>query len=151
VVLTRVADNLLTWDQRAVSANTSHASLYVALHSSASGHGVRLYTSMIAASQPTQDKHIFLPWELAQSPYLSQSSQAATALAAQCGSDNLPARVSAAPMRPLNSVTLAAVAVEIAPLGASAAELGTAEYQQKVAESLATGIAALRAKLEAAQ
>ena len=30
VVLTRIADNLLTWDQRAVSANTSHASLYIA-------------------------------------------------------------------------------------------------------------------------
>ncbi len=69
VVLTRVADNLLTWDQRAVSANTSHASLYVALHSSSSGHGVRVYTSMIAP-QPGQTNRSFLPWELAQSPYL---------------------------------------------------------------------------------
>ena len=58
VVLTRVADNLLTWDQRAVSANTSHASLYVALHSSSSGHGVRVYTvdDCSAAGRPDESQ-----------------------------------------------------------------------------------------------
>jgi N-acetylmuramoyl-L-alanine amidase len=151
VVLTRVADNLLTWDQRAISANTSRASLYVALHSSASGHGVRLYTSLVAAPQPAQDNRNFIPWELAQSAYLNQSAQAAAALASQCRSDALPVRVSAAPLRPLNNITVAAVGVEFAPLGESPNELGTAAYQQKMAESLAVGIAALRIKLEAAQ
>lgn len=151
VVLTRVADNPLTWDQRAVSANTSHASLYVALHSAGSGHGVRVYTAMVAAPGSGQTKRSFLPWELAQSPYLQQSGTAAAALAAQCASDGLPARRSTAPLRPLNSVTLAAIAVEIAPLGTSPDELATTEYQQKIAASLATGIATLRGKLEAAQ
>jgi N-acetylmuramoyl-L-alanine amidase len=151
VVLTRVADNLLTWDQRAVSANTSHASLYVALHSSSSGHGVRVYTALVPVAQPGQSNHSFLPWELAQSPFLEQSNTAATAIAAECGAEGLPARSSAAPLRPLNSVTLAAVAVEIAPLGAAADELGQAEYQQKIAAALASGIASLRAKLETAQ
>ena len=62
VVLTRVADNLLTWDQRAVSANTSHASLYIALHSSGSGHGVRVYTSdgCRAAGRPEQAQFLAL-------------------------------------------------------------------------------------------
>jgi N-acetylmuramoyl-L-alanine amidase len=150
VVLTRVADNSLTWDQRAVAANTSHASLYVVLHSSSSGHGLRVYTSMIAV-QPGQGRRSFLPWEQAQSPYLQQSSVAAVSLAAQCAADGLPVRSSAAPLRPLNNVTLAAVAVEVAPLGSSVGELATPEYQQKIAASLASAIAALRGKLEEAQ
>ena len=151
VVLTRIADNLLTWDQRAVSANTSHASLYVALHSSVSGHGIRVYTSMVPAAQAGQSNRTFLPWESAQSPHLPQSDMAASALAAECTSRGLPARSSAAPLRPLNSVTIAAIAIEVAPLGSSADELGTPEYQQKVAAALAASIAALRGKLEVAQ
>ncbi len=151
VVLTRIADNLLTWDQRAVSANTSHASLYIALHASTSGHGVRLYTAMIPTLQPGQSSRSFLPWELAQSPFLPQSNIAATALAAECNSASLPVRTSSAPLRPLNSVTVAAVAVEVAPLGSSADELSAAEYQQKVVNALATAIVSLRSKLEAGQ
>jgi N-acetylmuramoyl-L-alanine amidase len=151
VVLTRIADNMLTWDQRAVSANTSHAVLYVALHSSSSGHGVRVYTSMIPSPQPGQTNHSFLPWELAQSPFLQQSGVAASALAAECMASGLPVRSSSAPLRPLNSVTLAAVAIEVAPLGSSADELNTAQYQRKVAAAIASGIAALRGKLEGGQ
>ena len=60
-------------------------------------------------------------------------------------------RSSAAPLRPLNNITLAAVAVEVAPLESSADELGSAEYQQKIATALASAIANLRGKLEAAQ
>jgi N-acetylmuramoyl-L-alanine amidase len=148
VVLTRVGDNVLTWDQRAISANTSHASLYVALHASAIGHGVRVYTSMLAPALPGQARRSVLPWELAQSPYLEQSSVAAAALAAACAADGLPVRTAAAPLRPLNNVTLAAVALEIAPPGSSPDELAIPEYQQKVAAALANAIAALRAKLE---
>jgi len=151
VVLTRIADNLLTWDQRAISANTSHASLYVALHASASGHGVRVYTSMLSAPPAGQTARSFLPWELAQSPYLAQSTVAASALVAESTFDGVPVHTSAAPIRPLNSVTIAAVAVEIAPLGASPDELASPEYQQKIATTLAAGIAALRSKLEVPQ
>jgi N-acetylmuramoyl-L-alanine amidase len=151
VVLTRVADNVLTWDQRAVSANTSHAVLYIAIHSSSGGHGVRVYTSMIPSPQPGQTNRSFLPWELAQSPFLQQSGVAASALAAECTASGLPVRSSSVPLRPLNSVTIAAVAIEIAPLGSSADELNTPQYQQKVAAALASGIAALRGKLEGGQ
>jgi N-acetylmuramoyl-L-alanine amidase len=150
VVLTRAADNALTGDQRAISANTSHASLYVALHSSTSGHGVRLYTALLPPAQSGPDARSFLPWELAQSPYLAKSSAAAATLAAGCDSAGVPVRSSAAPLRPLSSITLAAVAVEVAPLGSSAGELATPEYQQKIAAALASGIAALRLQLEAA-
>ncbi len=162
VVLTRVADNLLTWDQRAVSANTSHSSLYVAIHASSTGHGVRFYTSILpalppaaspnvqSATQPTLSPRTFMPWDQAQSPFLAQSNAAASALAAQCTSAGLTVRTSAAPLRPLNSVTIPAVAVEIAPTDGNAEELASPEYQQKIAAALATGIAALRDKLEVA-
>ncbi len=151
VVLTRIADNVLTWDQRAISANTCHASLYVALHSSGSGHGARVYTSMIAPAQSGQTTRSFLPWERAQAPYLEKSAIAGSALAAEFSYEGLPVRNSPAPLRPLNNITIAAVAVEVAPLGASADELGSPEYQQKIATALASAIAALRGKLEAAQ
>jgi N-acetylmuramoyl-L-alanine amidase len=150
VVLTRIADNLLTWDQRAVSANTSHSTLYVAIHSSSSGHGIRVYTSMVPPPQAGQTSRSFLPWESAQSPYLGQSSIAASTIAAECGYNGLPVRSSAAPVRPLNSVTIAAVAIEVSPLGSSADELGNPDFQQKVAAALASGIATLRGKLEVA-
>ena len=148
-VLTRTADNPLTWDQRAIAANTSHASLYVALHASTSGHGVRIYTSMLAL-QPGQSKRSFLPWEQAQSPFLQQSSLAAAALAAQSTEDGLPVRTSSVPLRPLNNVTLAAVAVEVTPPGDSPDELAAPEFQQKIAVSLAAAIATLRGRLEEA-
>ena len=88
---------------------------------------------MVGAPKTGQSKRSFLPWELAQSPYLEQSSMAASALAAECTVSGLPVRSSSAPLRPLNSVTLAAIAVEVAPLGNSPDELGSAEYQQKIA------------------
>ena len=150
VVLTRAADNALTADQRATSANTSHASLYIALHAAATGHGVRIYTALLAPSQPGQGARAFVPWETAQSPYLAKSIAAAATLASACDLAVLPVRSSAAPLRPLNSVTLAAVAVEIAPLGPSASELTSPEYQQKVAAALANGIAVLRSQVEVA-
>jgi len=163
VVLTRVSDNLLTWDQRAVSANTSHASLYVAIHASATGHGVRLYTALLPATPPTAglqapesnapsaaqaSPRSFMPWDQAQLPFLAQSSAAAATIAAQCSSAGVPVRTSAAPLRPLNSVTISAIAVELAPTGSTAEELATTEYQQKVAAALASGIAALHDKSE---
>jgi N-acetylmuramoyl-L-alanine amidase len=149
VVLTRAADNALTADQRATSANTSHASLYIALHSSATGHGVRIYTALLAPAQPGQGAHSFVPWETAQSPYLAKSSAAAATLASACDLATLPVRSSAAPLRPLNNVTLAALAVEVAPLGPAAEELASPEYQQKIAATLASGIAVLLSQAEA--
>lgn len=162
VVLTRTADNLLTPDQRAISANTSRASLYVALHAATTGHGVRLYTAMLPEvtndvlanapqPDPTTTRRRFLPWERAQFPYLQQSAHAAAALAVACTSEGLPVYTSAVPLPPLNHVTIPAVAVEIAPLGFSADELADSEYQRKIATALATAIASLRGQLEAEQ
>jgi N-acetylmuramoyl-L-alanine amidase len=59
----------------------------------------------------------------------------------------VPVRTSSAPLRPLNSITIAAVAVEVAPSGSAVEELSSSDYQQKVAAAIASGIVALRGKL----
>src|SRR5579864_9042027 len=41
----RDSDASLTLDQRAISANSNHAAIYIALHAASSGRGVRLYTA----------------------------------------------------------------------------------------------------------
>jgi N-acetylmuramoyl-L-alanine amidase len=150
VALIRTGDILLSWDQRAEAANTSHALLYVALHASADGHGVRLYTAMLQEESVSgagkKNRPGFVPWEKAQSPYLLPSRQAAAAVVAQCKTEGLPARESSAPVAPLNNVTMAAVAVEVAPLGKDVNELATTQYQQKIASVLAKGIAGLRGR-----
>jgi N-acetylmuramoyl-L-alanine amidase len=154
VVLTRTADVALAFDQRASAANSSRAALLVSIHASAIGHGVRIYTALLPAQPSSQQtdpgKRALQPWELAQQPYLALSGHAATALAGSLDSQGIAHRSSAAPLRPLNNVTLAAIAIELAPLHADPKELGSAEYQQKMAAALAAGIAELQGKLEAA-
>ena len=53
-----------------------------------------------------------------------------------------------APLRPLNNVISAAVAVEVAPRGIDISELTSVQYQQQVASSVAAGILFVRDKLE---
>jgi N-acetylmuramoyl-L-alanine amidase len=148
VALTRTADTDMSWDQRAVAANTSHALLYLALHAAANGHGIRFYTALLpeqgAALPSGESPHRFVPWDLVQSAHLEPSLQAAAALANECRKEGLPVQVSMAPVGPLSHITLTAVAVEVAPLGSDPAELASEDYQRKIAKALAKGIAALR-------
>ncbi|MGC2197356.1 MAG: hypothetical protein WA628_21965, partial [Terriglobales bacterium] len=60
-------------------------------------------------------------------------------------------RTLAAPMRPLNNVIAAAIAVEVAPPGTDVMDLNLPAYQQNVVSAVATGIAAVRDKLGAQQ
>ena len=56
-----------------------------------------------------------------------------------------------APLRPLNNITAAAVAIEIAPPAGKLSDLNSASYQQLVAEAATAGIEAVRDKLGAAR
>jgi hypothetical protein len=56
-----------------------------------------------------------------------------------------------APLRPLNNVAAAAVAIEIAPSADKISDLYSPAYQQMVAEAVAAGVDAVRDKLAAAQ
>jgi N-acetylmuramoyl-L-alanine amidase len=106
---------------------------------------------MLPPAPAEQDHRAFLPWELAQTPYLDRSGQAATSVAADLNTAGVAAQSSAVALRPLNSVTAPAIAVEFAPLEGGEAELATPAYQQKMASALAGAIAALRGRWGEAQ
>jgi len=145
----RDSDATLTADQRAIFANTVHPVIYVALHAASDGHGVRLYTSLLPAA--TDNNGPFISWDAAQAAFLASSQSALGALAAALRQQQIPVRTLSAQLRPLNNVTAAAVAVEVAPPGTNVAELASPAYQQTLASTLANGIAALRDRQAAPQ
>jgi N-acetylmuramoyl-L-alanine amidase len=150
--LLRTSDVALSLDQRANSANTARAAVYVALHASAQGNGVRVYSSMLTVSSPPPDRHSFLPWETAQAAFLDASTSLVTAVNAACASKSLPVRSSPAPVRPLNNIAAAAFAVEIAPpADMPASGVSSGRYQDIISNAIAQAIADSRARLEAAQ
>jgi len=63
----------------------------------------------------------------------------------------IPVRTLATPLRPLNNVIGAAIAVEVAPQGSDSSQLTAPDYQQLVTSAVATAIAATRDQLGAAQ
>ena len=77
--------------------------------------------------------------------------RAASAVAAEFQKRQIPVRTLAAPLRPLNNMTGAAIAVEVAPQGADSSQLTAPDYQQLVTSAVATAIAADRDRLGAPQ
>jgi N-acetylmuramoyl-L-alanine amidase len=138
----RDSDANLTLDERAIFTNSSHAALYISLHAASDGHGVRLYTALLPYA--LGDSGPFRAWDSAQSSFTSVSRAAAAAVAAELQREQIPVRTLTAPLRPLNNVAMAAIAVEIAPRNADVAQLNAPDYQQFIASALATGIAAAR-------
>ena len=142
----RDGDATFTPDQRASMANLAHPAIYICLHASSEGHGVRLYTALLPAGG--EDSGPFLDWNTAQTAFLPLSKSAAAGLAVELQKQQIPVRVLMAPLRPLNNIATAAVAVEVAPPATGIADLNSATYQQQVAASMANGLLALRDKLE---
>ncbi len=137
VLMLRDADASLSQDQRAGLANSSRAAAYVCLHVSADGDGVRVYTALLPTA--LEDKGIFRAWASAQSSALSDSRELAAVLADEIRSQNIAVRALAAPLRPLNNLTHAAVAVELSSLNLE--QLTSSKYQQQVAAAIARGLA----------
>jgi N-acetylmuramoyl-L-alanine amidase len=148
-LMLRDSDANLALDDRASYANSSHAAIYIVLHAASSGHGVRLYTAMLPYST-TEDRGPFRSWTTAQSPSIALSQTAAASIADTLKKVQLPVRTLTAPLRPLNSVVIAALAVEVAPPASDISALSSPDYQQLVAGAVANGIVAARASLEAA-
>jgi len=141
----RDSDANLSLDQRAIFTNADHAAIYVALHASGSGHGVRVYTALLPYGE--DDRGPFRSWTTAQHPALPLSQSTASAVASELQKRQLPVRNLAAPLRPLNNVIGPAIAIEIAPQGSDVAQLTAPDYQQLVTGAVATAIAAVRDQL----
>jgi len=141
----RDSDANVSLDQRALVANANHAAIYIALHAASSGHGVRVYTSLLPFGD--DDRGPFRSWTTAQHASLQLSRTAATAIAAELQRRQIPVRAMGAPLRPLNNVTGPAIAVEVAPQGSDLSQLLAPDYQQLITSAVATAIAATRDQL----
>jgi N-acetylmuramoyl-L-alanine amidase len=147
-LLLRDADVTLSLDQRASVANAAHPAIYICLHAGSQGSGVRLYTALLPAGGGNRGP--FLDWDTAQSGFGAASQIAESSFATEFEKRQVAVRSLAAPLRPLNNVAAAAVAIEIAPPAGKISDLDSPGYQRLVAESVAAGIEAVREKLGAA-
>src|SRR5215469_11900816 len=141
----RDSDANLPVDQRAVFANADHAAIYIAVHASSSGHGVRVYTALLPFGE--DDRGPFRSWTTAQHDILPMSQSTASSVASELQKRQIPVRALAAPLRPLNNVTRPAIAIEVAPQGSDVSQLTAPDYQQLVTSAVATAIAASRDQL----
>ena len=146
-LLARDGDLTLSLDQRAAMSNASGAAIYIAVHATSEGNGVRLYTALMPSGGGNQGW--FLDWETAQSSFDGLSQIAATSVAKGLESKRVSVRTLIAPLRPLNNVVTAAFAIEIGPTGDDVSQLSSAEYQEKLAEAVVSGVEDVRDQLEA--
>ena len=145
----RDSDANLSVDQRAVFANADHAAIYIALHAASNGHGVRVYTALMPYGG--DDRGPFRSWTMAQHGSLPLSRSTAAAVVTELQKRQIGVRAMGAPLRPLNNVTGAAIAIEVAPQGSDISQLTAPDYQQLVTSAVATAVAATRDQLGAAQ
>ena len=143
--LLRNSDVAITLDQRATSTNAARPALYIALHAANTGQGVHVFTALLPAANLSPQG--FLPWDTAQAAFLDLSGSVAGSVAAELESRKLPNTTLLAPLRPMNNIAAPAIAVEIAPPAGNVDEIASAAYQEQVAQSIAAGVAAVRAKL----
>lgn len=148
-LILRDSDANLSLDDRAFYANNAHAAIYIAVHAASNGQGVRLYTAMLPYAVG-DDHGPFLQWSTAQSNAISLSQETAVSIASEMKKLQVPVRTLAAPLRPLNNVLTAAIAVEVAPPASDVTALTAPDYQQLIAGAVANGIVDLRSQLGAA-
>ncbi len=142
----RDPDNTVSLDQRAAATNAAHPAIYISVHATRDGSGVRVFTALIPAGGDNRGP--FLAWDRAQASFLTTSQSAASSVASELRK-KVAVRALASPLRPLNNVTAPALAIEIAPEEGDIAELTSADYQQLVASGVVSGLVAVRDKLEA--
>jgi N-acetylmuramoyl-L-alanine amidase len=146
-LMLREGDATMSLDQRANMTNAARPAIYICLHAASQGGGVRLYTALLPAG--AEGRGPFLDWNTAQAGFRAASQTAETSLATELGKRQVAVRSLLAPLRPLNNITAAAVAIEIAPPTGKLADLNSPAYQQLVAESVTAGIETVRDQLGA--
>jgi len=146
-LLLRDGDSTLSLDQRASLTNSAHPAIYICVHAASQGMGVRVYTALVPLA--AENRGPFLGWDAAQSSFQLVSRAAGTSVAKQLQSKQISVRSLIAPLRPLNNVTTAAIAIEVAPPSDDVSQLNSPAYQQLVAAAVAAGVADARDKLEA--
>jgi len=145
--LLRDGDITLTLDQRAAIANSSGAAIYISIHASSEGNGMRLYTALAPSAS---DNHgPWLDWDTAQNSFQGTSQVAEISVASELKNKQIPVRTFPAPLRPLNNIMAAAFAIEVSPTSGNVSQLNMPDYQQLVASAVATGVLDIRDRLQA--
>lgn len=143
--LLRNSDIAIALDQRAISANAARPALYIALHAANSGQGVHVFTALLPVEAVSSRD--FLPWDSAQVAYLDLSGTVAGSVSAELEARKLPNATLAAPLRPMNNIAAPAIAIEIASPSNDVNDIASPAYLDRVAQSIAAGVAAVRAKI----
>jgi N-acetylmuramoyl-L-alanine amidase len=145
VLLLRDGDYAVAQDQRAGAANAAHGIVYVSLHAVSQGTGAGVYTALLPAAG--QNNGTFRAWNSVQASSLTASRAIAAAIAGELGKRQFQVREAAASLRPLNNLTMPALAVELAPGPNGMTDLTSASYQQKAAAAIADGVNSARDRL----
>jgi len=147
VVMSRDADVTVPLEQRAAIADAVRVAVYLSLHAASLGRGVRVYTAMINSA--TGRPGSFVPWDTAQAAHVLTSRALADLVEAELGKREIPGSELIAPVKPLNNVAAAAIAIEVAPSGAEVGSVNAPLYQQRIAAAIAEAIAVGRPRVEA--
>ena len=139
--LVRDGDTTISLDQRAAIANSAYPALYIAIHASSLGSGLRVFTAMMPIAGASRGP--FLNWDNAQSPFLERSKAAQQQLVAAVRKTGFPVRALMAPLRPLNNLKIPAVAIEISPTTGDASQVAATGYQQMICAALANAITSM--------
>lgn len=132
-------------DARAGIANHVHPVACILLHATGSGNGVHIVTSDLP---PPDSSSIGLPpppsraipWESAQTDSIPQSLRLANEIGTAISRANLPVHLSRGAVKPIDSLTCPAVAIEIAPLTSGPTPVSDPAYQGRVAQAVATAL-----------
>ena len=140
VVTTRDSDVNPSATGRAEAANRMPAAACILIHATATGSGVHLYTSSLAPTPVTR----FMPWQTAQSGYVTQSLKLSSEIDSALAHAEIPVTLGRTSLQPMDSFACPAVAVEIAPLAAGGsskgAPLSDAAYQRSILDALTAAI-----------
>ena len=140
VVITRDIDQDIPSTARAETANGASAAACILIHATATGSGVHLYTSSLAPTPLTK----FMPWQTAQSAYVTQSLKLSSEIDSALAHAEIPVTLGRTSLQPMDSFACPTVAVEIAPLQEGATtkgkDISDTGYQKSLVDALTAAI-----------
>lgn len=143
--LVRESDATLTTDQRAAQVNSIRPALYVCIHASSMGSGIRVFAAMLPVAN--DDRGPFVTWQTAQAGSENRSAWAQQQLTAAIQKMGFPVRAQLAPLQPLNNIAVPAIAIEVAPSNGSILQLASEDYQNMVAAAVASALGSMAPSL----
>jgi N-acetylmuramoyl-L-alanine amidase len=143
--LLRDGDSTVTVDQRAGVVNSLNPGLYLCIHSTSQGSGMRVYSSVLPVSGGNYGG--LANWQTAQTVSIPRSRWVQQQIFAAIQKTGFPVRSYGAPLRPLNNITAPAVAIEISPTTSEVSQLASPDYQQMICAALANALTTIAAAL----